>query len=135
LSYTSFDYADLTLSAHHVEADDTVNISLTVTNTGDQPGTEVVQLYLSDRFASISRPVLELAGFRRVHLEPGQMAQVDFALDVSQAAFLDAGMRWRVEAGEVDVLVGASSQDLRLADMVSIGSDTLVDGATRGFYA
>jgi beta-glucosidase len=135
LSYTSFDYADLTLSAHHVEADDTVNISLTVTNSGDQPGTEVVQLYLSDRFASMSRPVLELAGFRRVHLEPGQTAQVDFALDVSQAAFLDAGMRWRVEAGEVDVLVGASSQDLRLTDTLSIGSDALIDGATRGFYA
>jgi beta-glucosidase len=135
LSYTSFDYADLTLSAHQVEADETINISLTLTNTGDQPGTEVVQLYLSDRFASMSRPVLELAGFRRVHLDPGQMAQVDFALDVSQAAFLDAGMRWRVEAGEVDVLVGASSQDLRLTDTVSIGSDALVDGSTRGFYA
>jgi beta-glucosidase len=135
LSYTSFDYADLTLSTHQVEADDTIDITLTVINTGDQPGTEVVQLYLSDRFASMSRPVLELAGFRRVHLEPGQTAHVDFALHVSQLAFLDAGMRWRVEAGEVDVLVGASSQDLRLTDMVSIGSDALVDGSTRGFYA
>ena len=135
LSYTSFEYADLTLSTHQAEADDTIAITLTVTNTGDQPGTEVVQLYLSDRFASVSRPVLELAGFRRVHLEPGQTAQVDFALDISQTAFLDAGMRWRVEAGEVDVMVGASAQDLRLTDTVSIGSDALVDGARRGFYA
>ena len=118
-----------------MEADDTVNISLSVTNTGNRPGTEVVQLYLSDRFASMSRPVLELAGFRRVHLEPGQTAQVDFALEISQAAFLDAGMRWRVEAGQVDVLVAASSHDLRLTDTVSIGSDALVDGSTRGFYA
>jgi beta-glucosidase len=135
LSYTSFDYANLTLSTHQVEADHTINITLSVTNTGKRPGTEVVQLYLSDRFASMSRPVLELAGFRRVHLEPGQTAQVHFALDGSQTAFLDAGMRWRVEAGEVDVMVGASSQDLRLTDTVFIGSDALVDGATRGFYA
>jgi beta-glucosidase len=135
LSYTSFDYADLELSTHQVEAGDTLDVTLSVTNTGDRPGTEVVQLYVSDRFASVSRPVLELAGFRRVDLKPGQKAQVAFALDVSQLAFLDADMRWRVEAGEVDVMVGASSQDLRLTDAVSIGSDALVDGATRGFYA
>jgi beta-glucosidase len=135
LSYTSFDYADLELSTHQVEAGDTLDVTLSVTNTGDRPGTEVVQLYVSDRFASVSRPVLELAGFRRVDLKPGQKAQVAFALDVSQLAFLDADMRWRVEAGEVDVMVGASSQDLRLTDTVSIGSDALVDGATRGFYA
>ena len=106
-----------------------------MTNSGDRPGTEVVQLYLSDRFASVSRPVLELAGFRRVNLEPGQTAQVDFHLDISQLAFLDADMRWRVEAGEVDVMVGASSSDLRLTDTVSISSDAHIDGPTRGFFA
>ena len=135
LSYTSFDYAGLTLSSHEVEAGDTIDITLTVTNTGDLRGTEVVQLYLSDRFASVSRPVLELAGFRRVDLEPGQAARVDFRLDISQVAFLDADMRWRVEAGEVDILVGASSEDLRLTDTVSIRADAVVDGATRGFFA
>src|SRR4029453_3197911 len=135
LSYPSFDYADLELSTHQVEAGDTLDVTLSVTNTGDRPGTEVVQLYGGDRFASVSRPVLELAGFRRVDLKPGQKAQVAFALDVSQLAFLDADMRWRVEAGEVDVMVGASSQDLRLTDAGSLGSDALVDGATRGFYA
>jgi beta-glucosidase len=81
------------------------------------PGTDVVQLYVSDT------------------LEPGQQAGLVFQLDVSQLAFLDADMRWRVEAGEVDVIVGASSEDLRLKDTVVIGSDTLVDGRTRGFYA
>jgi beta-glucosidase len=79
--------------------------------------------------------VLELAGFRRVHLEPGQAARVEFGLEISQLAFLDADMRWRVEAGDVDVMVGASSEDLRLTDMISIGSDAFVDGKTRGFYA
>jgi beta-glucosidase len=135
LSYTSFEYSGLELSSHDVEANDTIDITLAVTNTGDRPGTEVVQLYLSDRFASVSRPVLELAGFRRVSLEPGQTAQVAFRLDISQIAFLDADLRWRVEAGEVHVMVGASSDDLRLTDTMSIRSDALVDGATRGFFA
>jgi beta-glucosidase len=93
-----------------------------------------VQLYVSDRFASVSRPVLELAGFRRVHLQPRQTDRVPFRLDVSQLAFLDADMRWRVEAGEVDVLVGASSEDLRLQDTLCIAADAEVDGARRAFY-
>jgi beta-glucosidase len=135
LTYTRFYYADLRLSSRQVEAADTVDITLAVTNTGDRPGTDVVQLYVSDRFASVSRPVLELAGFRRVSLAPGQTIRVGFRLDVSQLAFLDADMRWRVEAGEVDVMVGASSSDLRLTDTVCIRSDALVEGATRGFFA
>lgn len=135
LSFTTFEYSGLTLSRRRVEAVDTVHISFTVTNTGSVAGTEVVQLYVSDRYASVSKPVLELAGFRRVTVEPGQAAQVDFLLEVSQMAFLDADMRWRVEAGEVDVMVGASSNDLRLSETVTIISDALVDGRTRGFYA
>jgi beta-glucosidase len=135
LTYTSFEFAELTLSSHEVEAGDTVDISLTVINTGDRAGTEVVQLYVSDRFATVSRPVLELAGFQRVRLEPGQAARVDFRLDVSLLAFLDANMSWRVEAGEVDISVGRSSADLRLTDTLRIGSDALVDGTTRCFFA
>jgi beta-glucosidase len=135
LTYTSFEYADLVVSSHKVEAADILDITLTVTNSGDRPGTEVVQLYVSDRFASVSRPVLELAGFRRVSLEPGQTAAVEFHLGMSLLAFLDADMRWRVEAGDVDISVGASSADLRLTDTVRIRSDALVDGATRCFHA
>jgi beta-glucosidase len=135
LSFTTFDYAGLTISEHQVTAQDAVHISLTITNTGSVAGTEVVQLYVSDRYASVSQPVLELAGFRRVTLEPGQAGEVDFLLEVSQMAFLDADKRWRVEAGEVDVMIGASSDDLRLTDTVTIISDALVDGRTRGFYA
>jgi beta-glucosidase len=80
-------------------------------------------------------PVRELAGFRRVHLQPGQTGHVHFRFDISQLAFLDADMRWRVEAGDVDVMLGASSADLRLKGTLSITADALVDGARRGFYA
>jgi beta-glucosidase len=135
LSYTTFGYAGLRLSKRRVNALDTVSIALTVENTGARPGTEIVQLYISDRYASVSQPVLELAGFRRVTLDPGQAVEVEFHVDVSQMAFLDADMRWLVEAGEVDVMVGASSNDLRLSDSITIVADAHVDGRTRGFYA
>jgi len=135
LSYTSFAYSELTLSRGDVDAEDTIEITLTVTNTGEQPGTDVVQLYFADRYASMSRPVLELAGFRRVHLDPGESRLVAFRLDVSQFAFLDAQMQWRVETGEVDLHVGTSSEDLRLTATVRIRHDALIDGARRGFFA
>ncbi|WP_380161962.1 glycoside hydrolase family 3 N-terminal domain-containing protein [Kineococcus sp. R86509] len=135
LSYTTFAHTDLVLSAREVEAGDTLDVTVRVTNIGERAGVEVVQLYVSDRFASISRPVVELAGFRRVDLQPGQSTEVHFALQVSQLAFLDADMRWRVEAGEVDLMVGTSSNDLTLRETVTITSDAVIDGAHRGFYA
>jgi beta-glucosidase len=135
LSYTRFEYADLVLSNHEIEPGDAVDIRVTVSNTGTRGGTEVVQLYVSDRYASVSRPVRQLAGFRRVTLEPGADAVVEFRLQASQLAFVDRDLRWRVEAGDVDVMVGASSEDLRLTDTVRISSDAVIDGATRGFFA
>ncbi|HWH98469.1 MAG TPA: glycoside hydrolase family 3 N-terminal domain-containing protein, partial [Pseudolysinimonas sp.] len=135
LSYTRFAYSDLTLSNRAVEPGDMVHIRVTVANTGARTGTEVVQLYVSDRFASVSRPVRQLAGFRRVTLEAGADAVVEFQLQVSQLAFVDRDLRWRVEAGDIDVMVGASSEDLRLTDTFRISSDAVIDGATRGFFA
>lgn len=135
LSYTRFEYRDLHLSQYEAEAADTVEISVTITNTGDRTGTEVVQLYTRDRFASLSRPVLELAGFQRVELQPGEFARVTFRLRISQLAFLDTDLHWLVEAGDVDVLVGASSDDLRLQDTLHIRSNAHIDGRTRGFWA
>lgn len=135
LSYTTFDYSGLRLSSHEVDASGHVEIIFTLTNTGDHAGTEVAQLYIRDRYASMSRPVLELAGFHRVTLDPGESADVSFTLAMSQLAFVDADLRWRVEAGEVDILVGASSDDPRLADTVTVTADAVIDGATRAFSA
>ncbi|MDR6685293.1 beta-glucosidase [Arthrobacter sp. 1088] len=135
LSYTTFDYSELSVSKDHILASDGFDVSFSLTNTGDRAGTEVVQIYVSDRFASMSRPVLELAGFRRVTLEAGQKTRVDFHLKTSQLAFLDAAMQWKVEAGDVDILVGASSADIRLKSTIHIDSDALIDGRNRSFYA
>jgi len=135
LSYTKFDYSDLILSSQAVQPADSVEISCCVRNSGDHAGDEIVQLYVSDRFASMTRPNMELAGFARVSLQPGEEKRVSFILQVSQLAFLDRQMQWRVEAGDIDVLVGASSADIRLHDSFRILEDRLVDPKRRAFYA
>ncbi|MFJ4029601.1 glycoside hydrolase family 3 N-terminal domain-containing protein [Paenarthrobacter sp. NPDC089989] len=135
LSYTRFTYSDLNLSTLRAEPGDAVEVSLTVTNDGDVAATEIVQLYVSDSFASVSRPVQELAGFRRVHLQPGESATVAFTIKMSQLAFLDTDMRWKVEAGEVEVRVGASSEDLRLKQTLTVARDAWIDGKSRAFFA
>lgn len=135
LTYTLFSYSDLTIDQHEVAPDERVTITVTVANTGKREGTEVVQLYLSDRYASMARPSMELAGFKRVSLLPGTRATVCFCLRPSQLAFLDREMRWLIEEGEIDVLVGASAGDIRLTDTFRITQSQIIDGKTRAFWA
>lgn len=135
LSYTTFAYSDLRLSRASIDAEEVVEVTAVVTNTGKVAGTEVVQLYVTDRYASATRPVQELAGLCRVPLEPGQAAEVVFELPASQLAFLDQDMQWRVEAGDIDVQVGPSSEDIGLRGSFIITNTALVDGRTRSFCA
>jgi beta-glucosidase len=120
LSYTMFEYANLELSARELTATETLRISFDVTNTGERAGEEVVQLYVCDRVASVTRPVKELKGFQRLALEPGQTRRVTFSLDLRQLAFYDLDMNSVVEPGEVAIWVGSSSEDLRLEDSVVV---------------
>jgi beta-glucosidase len=85
-----------------------------VKNTGTRAGDEVVQLYLRDVLASVARPVMELKGFRRVRLAPGEETEVAFALGPAHLRMLDRDMRWVVEPGTFRVMVGRSSKDIRL---------------------
>lgn len=135
LSYTTFIYEDLQISAEHATVEDTVEISCTVRNSGDREGTEVVQLYVSDRFASMSRPVKQLAGFSRVEIPAGESRQIVFALDISSLAFLDTKMRWAVEAGDFDLRIGSSSEDIHLETTLHVSADAAVDSRNRGFWA
>lgn len=135
LTYTEFEYRDLVVSKTEVNSTDTVNISLNVTNIGNSAATEIVQLYASDRFASVSRPSMELLGFRRISLIPGEAATVEFQLDVSQLAFVGTDMQWIVESGDIDLLVGASSHDLRLNASLRIQDNAVVEGKSRGYFA
>lgn len=135
LSYTAFRYDALKLSAGHISPEGTVEITLAVTNVGDRTGTEVVQLYLSDCRASMVRPCMELQGFARVELKAGETKTVGFLVRADQMAFLDRNRRWKVEAGEIRVLLGSSSEDIRLEGSFWIDDDCLIDGKNRGFYA
>jgi beta-glucosidase len=85
-----------------------------VKNTGTRAGHEVVQLYLRDVLGSVARPVMELKGMRRVFLEPGAEAEVSFEVGPEHLRFLDERMKWTVEPGVTRVMIGASSEDIRL---------------------
>lgn len=135
LSYTEFSYSGLKVAQNLVGPEDTVEISVEIENTGRVKGDEVVQLYLRDVYASMTRPVKELAGFRRITLEPGEKRKVCFRLKCSQTAFLDSRMRWKVEKGEFEVQIGSSSEDIRQRGSFHIVEDRIVDGKSRGMYA
>jgi beta-glucosidase len=91
-----------------------VTVRLRVRNTGARAGDEVVQLYVRDVLASLARPVMELKGFERISLAPGEEREVTFALPVAAMRMLDERMRWVIEPGDFRVMVGASSKDIRL---------------------
>lgn len=135
LSYTIFAYNNLKLSHKEITSGENLIIHLEVTNSGTRTGDEVVQLYIRDRYASITRPNMELQGFVRIQLLPGEKKRICFTLPVSQLAFWDKNKKWKVEAGDMDVLIGSSSQDIRLEDSFHITDSTWLDGKERGFYA
>jgi beta-glucosidase len=111
LSYTTFGYSDLHLSAPRIGPADSLTVSALVTNTGPHEGTEVAQLYVRDEVASVTRPVRALAGFRRVALRPGEAQKVEFVLTAQQLGFYNEAMRFTVEPGRFRVFVGPSSAE------------------------
>ncbi len=111
LSYTTFAYGDLVLSADTIAADGTISVSASVRNTGNVAGAEVVQLYVRDLVASVVRPVKELKGFTRVHLEPGEQQVVRFTLGLDELGFYNQDMQWVVEPGVFKVWIGGSSEE------------------------
>jgi beta-glucosidase len=126
LSYTTFAYDHLRVEPAQADAGQTITVSLDVTNTGARAGDEVVQLYLHHRAASVTRPVKELKGFQRIPLEPGETRTVTFQVPVAIIGFYDQNMEYGVEPGPVDVLVGSSSEDIRLQ-----GAFVIVGGKAR----
>ena len=135
LSYTTFTYENFAVSSEAIRPDEPLMLSLDLSNTGDLAGDEVVQLYVTDRYASMTRPVQELVGFARVHLKAGEKKHIAFTLDPSQLAFLDKDMRWKIEKGEYDFRVGGSSEDVRSTATITITDNAWIDGETRAMAA
>ncbi len=125
LSYTSFDYGEIVVDKNEIPAaGGSLTLTIPVTNSGPVRGDEVVQLYMRDPVASVSRPVMQLRGFRRVGLRAGETNILTFTLESEQFALWAAEGGWKVEPGEIELMVGAASDDIRQRVTVRISGET-----------
>ena len=123
LSYTTFEYSDIKLSADKIKDTDTVTVSFKIKNTGAVDGAEVAQVYVTDKESTIYRPKKELRGFKKVFIKAGEEAEVSVELSKRAFAFWNVNADdWCVESGDFDILVGASSRDIRLTASVNVES-------------
>ncbi|MGB7338219.1 MAG: glycoside hydrolase family 3 N-terminal domain-containing protein [Phototrophicaceae bacterium] len=128
LSYTTFDYSNLRIDAEEATAGKTIRIYADVTNTGKRSGDDIVQLYTHTHRASVTRPIKELKGFKRVSLQAGGTCTVEFVINVNQFAYYGIDMRYVVTPGKIDVMIGRSSLDLPLSgDLVITGDEVEID--------
>jgi beta-glucosidase len=118
LSYTSFAIANPRLTKKRMRTDGSTQLLVDVTNTGKRPGAEVVQLYIRDLVSSVTRPIKELKGFRKVQLEPGESRTVTFNITPAELSFFDVNMKYVVEPGDFEIMVGSSSRDADLTKLV-----------------
>ena len=120
LSYTTFEYSDMEINPKVITQNETATVTLKVKNTGDVAGDEVVQLYTRDVVSSVTTYEKNLAGFERVHLQPGETKEVEFQINRKHLELLDKDMKWVVEPGEFVVMVGASSEDIRQTAVLNV---------------
>lgn len=114
LSYTTFDYSDLTLSAAEMSVNGAIEASVTITNTGNYDADELVQMYIRDMVGSVVRPVKELKGFQRISLKKGESKKVTFTIDAELLKFYNAKLDFVCEPGEFEVMVGPNSRDVKV---------------------
>ncbi len=116
LSYSKFEYNNLRLCKKTMSSKDQIEVSVTITNTGKYDGEEIVQLYLRDIVGSIARPVEELKDFKKIKLQAGQSKTIKFIIDSEKLSFYNQQLQWVAEPGEFNLMIGASSRDIRLKD-------------------
>ena len=114
LSYTKFNYSGLKLSSAKMKKKETIKVSFQLSNVGKVAGEEVVQLYLKDKFGSVVRPILELRDFQKVKLNAGESKTIEFTIDKEKLSFYNDKLEWIAEPGDFEVMIGASSADIKL---------------------
>jgi len=119
LSYTTFEYSDITLSSEQMPANGSITASVTIKNTGNYDADEVVQLYIRDVVGSISRPVKELKGFQRIHLKAGESHVVTFTITPDLLKFYDYNLNYVLEPGEFEVMIGPNCRDVKKTEFIS----------------
>ena len=120
LSYSTFEYGDLTFDTKEINTEGIATCRFNITNTGDYDGDEVVQLYIRDLIASVTRPVMELKGFQRIHLKKGETKEMTFTITPEMLTMLDEQMNRIVEPGEFRIMIGAASNDIRLREILTV---------------
>ncbi|MGQ7947543.1 glycoside hydrolase family 3 N-terminal domain-containing protein [Flavobacterium sp. WC2509] len=120
LSYTTFSYSDLKVTPTKLNSQAEINVSVNVTNTGKRAGDEIVQLYISDKNASVVTYDSVLRGFERVPLQAGEIKTVHFTLKPEDLMLLDKNMKWTVEPGDFEIKIGASSEDIKLKETITV---------------
>ena len=135
MSYTRFEYTNLRITPDKMDVDGKVKISVEVKNIGDRRGDEIVQLYINDEMANVTRPVKELKGFKRITLSPGEKKTIVFTLSADQLAFYDRDMKLVVEPGTFKVMVGSSSEDIRLEGRFEISGDVRELDGKREYFS
>ncbi len=138
LSYTKFEYSNLTLSSKNITDKDILTATVDVQNVGDMDGKEIIQLYVNDVESSVYTPYQQLKGFEKIFLKAGEKKRVTFSLDKRSFAFYNVNAGdWQVESGEFKIMIGASSRDIRLEDSVTVNStDTaeIIPTSTDSWY-
>jgi beta-glucosidase len=115
LSYTTFKYEDLKLSSQKINSTETLEVEFNITNTGKLAGEEVIQLYIQDKFGAVIRPVIELKDFQKIKLEAGETKIVKFIIDNEKLSFYNQALEFKSEPGEFNLIIGSSSNDIRLS--------------------
>jgi beta-glucosidase len=118
LSYTTFNFSNLRLEKSSMSVNESTSVSIDVKNTGHRSGDEVVQMYIRDVFSSVTRPIKELRGFKKIHLNPGETKTVTLPIQPEHLAFTDINKRYTVEPGDFIIMVGNSSQDSDLHKLI-----------------
>jgi len=134
LSYTEFKYSRLKIENKKVKANDSLEISFSIKNTGKMAGSEVVQLYIKDVVASVAPPVKKLTGFKRIYLRSGEEAKINIKMPVNLLGFYNVEMKKIVEPGEVKIMIGSSSEDIRLDDSFTIEGKETEIGESEIYY-
>ncbi|GAA0399752.1 beta-glucosidase [Paenibacillus motobuensis] len=127
LSYTTFEYSNIVIDRKAIKDTESVNVQVTVRNTGSRSGKEIVQLYVRDEESTVMRPAKELKGFNKVDLQPGEEKTITFTLDKRSFAYYNVALQdWHVESGEFEILIGRSSEDIVLRDTMHVESTVTV---------
>ena len=119
LSYTDFNYSDMKVT-DNVGTDGTIEATVTVTNTGNRKGKEVVQLYVNDKVSSVTTPVMELKRFEKIELAPGESKEVTFRLPATELGLWNSRMEYVTEPGEFEIMVGKSSDNIQCRETVTV---------------